>query len=148
MTGAASQDRHFVDTSILVYAHDASAGGKHQQAKRLLERLWASGQGCLSLQVLQEFYVTITRKVPRPVDPADARLMVLNLSRWMVHAPTVDDVLGAIDAQTRLGLSFWDAMIVHSAARLGCRRLYTEDLSDGQLYMGVVAANPFSCRCD
>ena len=133
----------FVDTNILIYAHDRSAGTKHERARALLTELWESGDGCLSIQVLQEFYVNITRKVARPLPPDTARQIIADLGHWTVHSPTVDDVLNAIALQERHGLSFWDAMIVASAIQLGCLVLWSEDLNDGQEYDGARIVNPF-----
>jgi len=134
----------FVDTNVLVYAHDRSAGTKHARARALLEELWDGRDGCLSVQVLQEFFVAVTRKVPRPLDTDRAREVVADLARWRVHEPGPEDVLGAIDIHKRAGLSFWDAMIVRSASRLSCVVIYSEDLSAGERYGGVLVANPFA----
>jgi predicted nucleic acid-binding protein len=133
----------FLDTNILLYAHDLSAGSKHEISKHLVEELWQTGVGCVSLQVLQEFYVNVTRKIPRPLEHNLARQLVADLSQWRLHVPDVDDVLQAIDLQNSYQLSFWDAMVLHSAARLGCNKLYSEDLSHGQIYGDVRVINPF-----
>jgi len=134
----------FIDTNILVYAHDTSAGAKHALARNLVEELWASRNGCLSIQVLQEFYVTVTRKVTRPVPIAEAARIVADLSVWKVHAPQTEDVLGAIEIQQRYGIAFWDAMVVRSALRLGCQTLWSEDLNSSQSYEGVTVISPFA----
>jgi predicted nucleic acid-binding protein len=139
-----SAECQFVDTNVLVYAHDRSAGAKHTRARALLAELWDSQAGCLSIQVLQEFYVNITRKVARPLDPMEARQIVADLGHWRVHLPTVTDVLDAITLQQRHGLSFWDAMIVTSAIRLGCAIVWSEDLNAGQDYAGARVVNPFT----
>jgi predicted nucleic acid-binding protein len=136
----------FVDTNVLVYAHDKSAGKKYEQAKTLIEELWNAGTGCLSVQVLQEFYVTVTQKVIQPLDIESAVRIVEDLAFWKVYAPEAKDVLGAIDWQRRYTLSFWDAMIVWSAAQLGCRIVWSEDLNPGQVYEGVQLLNPFNGR--
>jgi predicted nucleic acid-binding protein len=133
----------FVDTNILIYAHDGSAGQKHIRAQELLRGLWQSGEGCLSIQVLQEFYVNVTQKVAHPLAPDDAAHIIADLAAWLVHCPGVEDVLDAIRLQTRYQLSFWDAMIVTSAIRLGCQRLWSEDLNTGQVYDGVTVTSPF-----
>jgi predicted nucleic acid-binding protein len=135
--------RQFVDTNILVYAHDASAGEKQIRARELIEDLWESRAGCLSIQVLQEFYVTITRKVARPLSAESAAQIIADLAVWQVDAPGVESVLDAIRIQERHRLSFWDAMIIGSATHLGCRTLWTEDLSAGQAYGEARVANPF-----
>lgn len=138
------QDLQFVDTNILVYAHDTSAGAKRDRAARLLEELWESRSGCLSVQVLQEFYVSITRKVANPLDSNTAAQIVADLSVWQVHAPVAADVLAAIEIQRRYGVSFWDAMILQSAVRLGCEIIWSEDLNGGQVYDGVRVIDPFA----
>ena len=138
-----SGDRRFVDTNILLYAHDDSAGIKRDQARALLEQLWQTRQGCLSVQVLQEFFVNATRKIARPLSAETAREIVADLSHWHMHVPAADDVLGAIGICQRAGISFWDSMIVRSAGEMGCDVLYSEDLNTGQDYSGVRAENPF-----
>jgi predicted nucleic acid-binding protein len=138
-----SGNRNFVDTNILVYAHDESATDKRDQARALVEQLWESRDGCLSVQVLQEFFVTVTRKIARPLSPETAKEIITDLSRWYVHAPAADDVLAAISIHQDTGISFWDAMIVRSAAEIGCTVLYSEDLNTGQEYTGVRVENPF-----
>lgn len=139
-----SDDRKFVDTNILVYAHDATAGAKRDRARALLEELWGTRMGCLSIQVLQEFFVTTTREIPKPLDAPAAARIIADLARWHVHIPAVGDVLAAIDIHQRTGASFWDAMILRSAQELGCETLYSEDLNPGQAYAGVEVSNPFS----
>jgi predicted nucleic acid-binding protein len=138
-----SGNRRFVDTNILVYAHDRSAGTKRDQALTLVEQLWESREGCLSVQVLQEFFVNITRKIANPLAPETAKEIIADFSRWHVHVPAADDVLGAIGIHQRTGISFWDAMIVRSAAEMSCVALYSEDLNTGQEYSGVPVENPF-----
>jgi predicted nucleic acid-binding protein len=138
-----SDNRSFVDTNVLVYAYDTTAGSKRDRARSLLAELWESGEGCVSVQVLQEFFVNATRKVPRPLDPAFAATVIADLSHWRVHAPGPGDVLTAIESHRRQDISFWDAMIVCSAASLGCQVMYSEDLSPGRQYEGVRVQNPF-----
>jgi predicted nucleic acid-binding protein len=137
-------ERSFVDTNVFVYAHDRTAGKKRDQARALLVGLWHSGKGCLSLQVLQELFVAMTRKVPTPLQPARAFRLVSDLSRWNLHAPARDDLLAAIELHTKHRISLWDAMIVQSASRLGCGTLWTEDLGAGQSYAAVTVRNPFA----
>lgn len=135
--------RQFVDTNVLVYAHDASAGTKHARAAELIKELWNSGTGCLSIQVLQEFYVSVTRKVPKPLDGATAAQLVSDLAQWTVHVPDVGDVVAAVEVHQRNAISFWDAMIIRSAAALGCAIVWSEDLNSGQVYQDVRVVNPF-----
>jgi predicted nucleic acid-binding protein len=133
----------FIDTNILIYAHDRSAGDKHVRAQDLIHGLWQSGEGCLSIQVLQEFYVNVTQKVAKPLAPAVASRLVSDLGVWRVHRPGVEDILDAIRLQQRYQLSFWDAMIVASAIQLRCQSIWSEDLNPGQDYGGVRVVNPF-----
>lgn len=135
--------REFVDTNVLVYAFDASAGAKQAGAQRLVERLWTTGTGCLSVQVLQEFFVIVTRKVAEPLSIDDAASRVREFATWKIFVPSVDDVLAAIALHQQAQLSFWDAMVVEAATQSGCHVLWTEDLNDGQLLRGVRVRNPF-----
>lgn len=139
----ARNEKQFVDTNILIYAHDLSAGRKHQKAKRLVADLWDSARGCLSIQVLQEFYVTITKKVSRPVSDDAAMGIISDLSKWTMHAPDAEDVIEAIRLHRLHLLSFWDALILCSSEKLGCSILWTEDLNHGQMFGRVQALNPF-----
>ena len=138
-----SGNHRFVDTNILLYAHDESAAGKRDRARALVEQLWESRDGCLSVQVLQEFFVSVTRKIAKPLDTETAKGIVADYSRWHLHVPAGDDVLAAIGIHQHTGISFWDAMIVRSAAEIGCAVLYSEDLNAGQEYSGVRVENPF-----
>jgi predicted nucleic acid-binding protein len=141
---SAEAGREFVDANVLVYAFDPSAKSKQASAAQLLERLWHESTGCLSVQVLQEFFVTITRKVPQPLSIDEATERVREFTAWKVFAPTAGDVLSAIAVHKQAQISFWDAMIVHAATELGCDVLWTEDLKDQQVVRGVRIRNPFS----
>lgn len=134
----------FVDANILLYAYDATAGEKQEVARALVDRLWRERRGALSVQVLQEFYVNATRKIRRTMDPDVAIDTLKNLARWRVHSPLADDVIAAASLSSRYRLSFWDAMIVRSAAELRCDTLWTEDLNEDQVIEGVVLRNPFT----
>jgi predicted nucleic acid-binding protein len=138
--------RQFVDTNVLIYAHDATAGDKQGRARQLLAELWAEGNGCLSIQVLQEFYVGVTRKVRYPLTPEVARQQVEDLGQWLAHSPTVKDVIVAIQLQQQSRLSFWDAMLITSAQKMNCDLLWSEDLNPGQIIGGVTIQNPFAPR--
>jgi predicted nucleic acid-binding protein len=133
----------FCDTNVLVYAYDLAAGAKREEARRLVERLWDSGDGAISIQVLQELFVSLTRKVARPMPVPDAREIVADLATWQVVVPTADDVLAAIDGAQRWQVSFWDAMVLNAARKAGAEVLWSEDLNDGQAYDGTVVRNPF-----
>lgn len=133
-----------LDTNVLVYAHDSTAGRKRDLAQSLMARLWRDGSGCLSIQVLQEFAVNVTRKIPHPLTLGEAREVVDLLAEWRVHSPSPSDVVAALRRQEEQRISFWDGMIVQSAYRLGCRILWSEDLNPGQNFDGVEIRNPFA----
>jgi predicted nucleic acid-binding protein len=140
---AEEQVRQFVDTNILVYAHDNTAGKKFDIANEILLELWETHTGCLSIQVFQEFFVNVTKKIPFPMKCIDATRILEKLSQWNVHSPVVGDVLSAIDIQSRYSISFWDAMIIQSALKTGCSQIWSEDLQHGVVYGGVRVVNPF-----
>ena len=141
---SAERAREFVDANVLVYAFDASAGGKKAAAEGLLANLWETGRGCLSVQVLQEFFVTVTAKVTQPLPIEEAADRIREFATWRVFVPRVDDVLDAIALHKEARLSFWDAMVVRAAAETGSSILWTEDLNDGQVVHGVRVRNPFA----
>lgn len=134
----------FVDTNILLYAYDTAAGLRHDRAADLVGRLWSERRGAISVQVLQEFFVNATRTVAGPLTPEAAVDRLRSLSQWRVHLPLADDVVAAASLSHRHQLSFWDAMIVRSAAELRCGVLWSEDLNDGQVVEGVRLQNPFA----
>ena len=136
-------DRVFIDTNVLVYAHDMSAGRKHQIARGLIEQLWADRSGVLSTQVLQELYVNVRRVAFNPIGADEARRLIEDYALWETIVNEGAAVLAAIDIEARYGISFWDALIVHAANTAGVETLFTEDLSHGQVYGGVIAVNPF-----
>ena len=139
----ADPNRQFIDTNVLVYAFDRTAGQKNDRARELLAALWSNGSGCLSMQVLQEFFVTVTGRLSHRLSHEEAARRVAHYSGWHVHEPGRQDLLAAIDLRSGLRISFWDAMIVQSAKRMECEVLWTEDLNDGQRYAGVLVRNPF-----
>ncbi len=121
----------FVDTNVLVYAYDPTTKEKHERARELMSRLWESGDGTLSVQVLQEFFWTVTRKVPHPLASATALDILEELSAWDVYAPIAEDVVRAAQLSARRRIAFWDAMIVHAAISAGSTVLWSEDLAGG-----------------
>ena len=135
--------RQFLDTNILVYAHDKTEGRKQALAQELIVHLWETGQGCLSLQVLQEFYVTVTRKWAHPLPFNYAIRLLEDFSQWNVHRPTVSDLVDAARLQQQVQISFWDALILTSAKRLECETVWSEDLNAGQHYEDIVVRSPF-----
>ena len=108
-----------------------------------MRALWESGEGCLSVQVLQEFYVNVTQKVAKPLAADVTAQIIADLSVWHVHRPGVEDVLDAIRLQDRYQTSFWDAMTIASAIQLGCVKIWSEDLNTGQVYETVTVTSPF-----
>jgi predicted nucleic acid-binding protein len=133
----------FVDANILVYAEDRDAGRKHAIARDLIAELWRSGEGVLSVQVLQEFFVIVTRKVPRPLDPEEAAIIVEEYLTWRVVENTGDLLLAGIRLASALKVSFWDALILEAARVERCDRLWTEDLHHGQRVGDLTILNPF-----
>ena len=134
----------FVDTNILVYAHDTTAGRKREIAKAAILDLWNSETGVLSTQVLQEVYVSLTQKIPAPLDGKNARAILEDLCAWKVMVNDEQAVLAAIDLQVQYRLSFWDSLILEAARRSGATMLYSEDLSHGQQVDGIKIVNPFN----
>jgi predicted nucleic acid-binding protein len=133
----------FLDTNVIIYAYDNSAGVKHEIARQIVADLWTSGQGLLSTQVIQEFYVNVTRKIPKPLAIDLAREIIVDFIKWDMVVNDGDSILDAIAIQQRHKFSFWDAMIISSAVSGGADMLYSEDLSHGQTINGVAIVNPF-----
>jgi predicted nucleic acid-binding protein len=136
-------DRTFVDTNILVYAHDRSGGRKHEVARDLVRRLWRERSGVLSTQVLQELYVNIRRKAAVPLSAAEAREVLKDYLSWTVVFNDGPAILRATELEQRFGLSFWDALIIQSAHEAGTAVVCSEDLNHGQSYGAVTVVNPF-----
>ena len=134
----------FVDTNVLAFAYDRSETGKQPVAEASLRTLWRDRTGTLSTQVLQEFYVAATRKLPAPIRRTTARRIVSLYAEWPVVQVDVPLLLAASVLEERHTLSFWDALIVESARRAGATRLLTEDLLDGWVVGGVTVDNPFA----
>ena len=133
--------RSFFDTNIIIYGDDKSAPAKQRRALDLLAEHRRAGTGVVSLQVLQEYFVTVTRKLG--VDAAIARRKVELLSEFNVAVPEIADVLAAIDIHRLHGFSFWDALIIHMAQQTGCKVLFSEDLQDARQVAGISVVNPF-----
>ena len=135
-------DKVFVDTNILIYAHDVDAKSKHKVAKSVLAELWSLRTGVLSMQVLQEFYVNVTRKIPTPLSKNAAHNVVNTYAIWCTQtSPTEISAAFRIEEESRI--SFWDAMIVAAAAKCGVSRILSEDLNAGQMIESIRIENPF-----
>ena len=136
-------DRRFVDTNILVYAHHANAGARHEVATQLVERLWRDRTAVVSTQVIQELYVNLRRKVTPPLSRPEASRLIADYLAWHLVVNDGASIREAIELEKRYQLSFWDALIVQAANASGASELYTEDLNHGQRYDQVTALNPF-----
>ncbi len=133
----------FVDTNVFVYARDVSAGEKHLRARHWVNELWRARAGRVSMQVLHEYYVTVTRKLSPGLPPPEARRDVRDLMLWRpvpLEGPLAE---AAWSIEDRYRLSFWDALVVAAARRAGCERLLSEDLQGGQDFEGTIVINPF-----
>lgn len=132
----------FIDTNILVYAHDSAAGDKHTKAKAILRDCWENESGFMSTQVLEEFYVTVTHKLTKVLPKAKAREIIQDYTAWSVYQPTAEDIISASELEEKYQLSFWDALIVISAQNSGTAILFSEDIQDGQQIGKVKISNP------
>lgn len=141
-------DRVFVDTNVLVYAHDLDAGPRHAIASRLVAELWETRAAVISTQVLQEFYVNATRKIPSPLSRSTARQIVRTYGAWQTEPIGLPDILLASELEEQHQLSFWDALVVATALKGGAARILTEDMSDGRKVAGVRIENPFAPGTD
>jgi len=134
--------RSFFDTNILIYADDKAAPAKQRKALDLLAEHRRARTGVVSLQVLQEYFVAVTRKLR--VDAAIARRKIELLAEFDVAVPEVADILAAIDLHRLHGFSFWDALILRAAKQAGCGVLFSEDMQPAREIDGVRIVNPFS----
>ena len=145
MTGSA---RVFVDTNVLVYARDGSERVKQPHAERWVDRLWTTGNGRVSIQVLQEFYVTVTQKLRPGMSRQSARADVRNLLSWRPIQSDARLLEVAWDLQDRFGLAWWDAPVVAAALRAECSFLLSEDLQDQMAFGNTTVVNPFTHEYD
>ncbi len=139
----AMAEKIFVDTNILVYAHDLHAGKKQAQAKKRITDLWENRLGVLSLQVLQEFYVTLTQKIKSPITIKEAKDLVEQYSYWEVVSLQTKDLLEAIHQQQKYRFSFWDSLIIQAALMGECSSLLSEDFQHNQKVGPLTIINPF-----
>ena len=133
--------RSFFDTNVIIYGDDKSEPAKRQRALALLAEHRRAGTGVVSLQVLQEYFVTVTRKMH--IEPSVARRKVELLAEFEVAVPQLADVLAAIDLHRLHGLAFWDALILRMAQQAGCKILFSEDFQDTRQVDGLQVVNPF-----
>ncbi len=131
----------FLDTNVLAYACDADQPAKRDRARALLKEVSRDTPPCVSTQVMQEFFVTVTRKMG--VAPLQAKRIILSFRHMETVLVDMEDINRAIDGSVIWQISFWDALILASARKAHCAVLYSEDLSDGQVYDTVRVVNPF-----
>lgn len=130
----------FIDTNILVYAHDRDAGKRHEQARMRVAELWQrQSLPWVSVQVLQEFFVNLHRK---GVPLSEARSAIQDYSTWRVVENTVSLLERGLLEMERWQLSFWDGLILAAARQAGATTLWSEDFNEGQDYGGVAVVNP------
>ena len=136
-------DKVFIDTNVFVYLFDKSAPAKQAKARHILETEGAPGHIVLSTQVLQEFYVSVTRKLGKPLSESDGASATTDLCAFDVVDVDKEMVLRSLTLSRTERMSFWDALIVEAAQTRRCGRLLTEDLQDGQRFGALRVANPF-----
>lgn len=135
--------KYFVDTNIIVYSMDRTAGDKRAKALRVVEQLWDSREGVISTQVLQEAIIYLRRRVGHRLSAQETREALSGFFMWEVFVNTEETILKALEVEERYQISFWDALILQSAESSGATILYSEDLSHGQMYGTVRVVNPF-----
>ena len=133
--------RRFLDTNVLIYADDLDAGEKREKAGELVTEAMETGEGVVSTQVLQEFFVISTKKLG--VEPALARRKVELLAEMDLVRIDLRLILAAVDLGRLHSFSFWDGLILSAASAAGCGVLLSEDLQHGQVVNGVRIENPF-----
>jgi len=133
--------RSFFDTNVLVYADDKAVPAKQRRALDLIAEHRRARTGVVSLQVLQEYFVTVTRKLH--LDPRIARRKVELIAEFDVASPEVADILAAIDLHRLHGVSFWDALVLRAAKQAGCSILLAEDVQGNREIDGLQIVNPF-----
>lgn len=137
------KDKIFLDTNIIVYAHDRSSVKKNTIAKDIMDYLWQSKKGVISVQVLQEFFITVIKKILKPLSIKDARKILEYLVHWDLVVNDEYITLKAIDIQEKYELSFWDSLIIQAAIQGKTYLLFSEDLPDGQVIESIKIVNPF-----
>jgi predicted nucleic acid-binding protein len=138
-----TKGKFFVDTNLLVYAYDSSAGKKWKTSLEVLSLLWTHRTGVLSTQVIQELFVSLTQKVKNPILPETAKEIISDLLRWPLVVNDGGNILRAIDLQIKYHFSFWDSLILQAAMASKSEFLLSEDFQDGQVIESVMIINPF-----
>jgi predicted nucleic acid-binding protein len=138
-----TKGKFFVDTNLLVYAYDSSAGKKWKTSLEVLSLLWTHRTGVISTQVIQELFVSLTQKVKNPIRPEMAKEIISDLVQWPLVVNDGKNILRAIDLQIKYHLSFWDSLILQAAITSKSEFLLSEDFQDGQVIESVTIVNPF-----
>ena len=138
-----TKGKFFVDTNLLVYAYDSSAGKKWKTSLEVLSLLWTHRTGVISTQVIQELFVSLTQKVKNPIDPEMAKEIISDLVQWPLVVNDGKNILRAIDLQIKYHLSFWDSLVLQAAIASKSEFLLSEDFQNGQVIESVTIVNPF-----
>ncbi len=138
------QEKYFIDTNVLVCAHDTRDFGKQSKAQSIIFDGLRSGTAVISTQVLSEFFVIITQKIEKPLSEEKAKKEIILFSNLEIIEVDLPMITRAIDIKMKWRLSYWDSLILSAAQRGGCSKLYSEDFSDGQNYGSVKICNIFS----
>jgi predicted nucleic acid-binding protein len=138
-----TKGKFFVDSNLLVYAYDSSAGKKWKTSSEILSLLWVHRTGVLSTQVIQGFFVSLTQKVKNPILPERAKEIISDLLRWPLVVNGAENILRAVDLQIKYHFSFWDSLILQAAITSKSEFLLSEDFQDGQIIESVAIVNPF-----
>ncbi|MEW6376359.1 MAG: PIN domain-containing protein [Thermodesulfobacteriota bacterium] len=139
-----TRGKFFIDTNILVYAYDSSAGKKWKASSEIVSILWTHRTGILSTQVLQELFVSLTQKVKNTIFPETAREIISSLLHWPLVVNDGKNILRAIDLQLKYQFSFWDSLILQAAIISKAEFLLSEDFRHEQVIESVIVLNPFS----
>ena len=134
----------FVDTNVLLYAHDDKPDQRCKIAKELVGRLWDTRTGVVSTQVLQEFYFNATKIYKLAMPRSEARRALAQYARWRVIPTDAQMIMAASLLEDEHSVSFWDALIVQAALRASARFLVSEDLQDGRRFGSLTVRNPFA----
>jgi len=138
-----TKGKFFVDTNLLVYAYDSSAGEKWKTSSEVLSLLWIHRTGVISTQVIQELFVGLTQKVKNPILPEKAKAIISDFLHWPLVVNDGKDILRAVDLQIKYHFSFWDSLILQASITSKSEFLLSEDFQNGQVIESVTIVNPF-----